>query len=121
TTESTVTRRRPCTVMVREGAPSTVCIAGLEKDVDGRPPPTMTVSDDSAVLAAIISRRTLMRQPHVGQILADVMAGGHRPPLQAGRRDDDAVPPQDRNGIGLLQSVPLEIAHHPGTLLRIDA
>jgi hypothetical protein len=34
--------------MVREGAPSTACSAGGEKDVDGRSSPTMTVSDDSA-------------------------------------------------------------------------
>jgi hypothetical protein len=59
-TESTATTRdHPCTVMLREGAPSTVCSAGLEKDVAGRPPPTMTVSNDGAVLVAIISRRTL--------------------------------------------------------------
>jgi hypothetical protein len=45
--------------MVRVGAPSMSGSAGLEKGVDGWPPPTMTPSGDSAALAAIISRRTL--------------------------------------------------------------
>jgi hypothetical protein len=53
--------------MVRDGAPSTASCAGLEKDVDIRPPPTTAVSDDSAMLVAIISRRTLSAPRRDGQ------------------------------------------------------
>jgi release factor glutamine methyltransferase len=57
-TESSETRHASEVVMVRGGAPSTSRGAGLEKDVDGRPAPTMTGSGDSALIAAIVSPRT---------------------------------------------------------------
>jgi hypothetical protein len=58
-TESSGRRHRPAIVMVPEGAPSTACSGALGQAVDGRPPPDMTASGDSAALAAIISRRAL--------------------------------------------------------------
>jgi hypothetical protein len=43
--------------MVREGAPSTACSADHEKNVGGAPSRTMTISNDSAALAAVILDR----------------------------------------------------------------
>src|SRR3954451_5150341 len=39
--------------------------------------------------------------------------------LQLAGRDDDPVPPQERDGIGLGQRMPLESAHNPGALALI--
>ena len=55
-------------------------------------------------------------EPDIGQILADEVARRDAPALQPRRGHDDAVPPQQRNRVGLGQSVPLEIADDLGAL-----
>ena len=42
------------------------------------------------------------------------------PALQLAGGDDDPVPPQERDGIGLGQRMPLESAHNPGALALVD-
>src|SRR5215470_18167292 len=59
-------------------------------------------------------------EPHIAEILADVVARRHVPALEFFRGDDDAVPPQKRNRIGVGQRVPLEVADDLRALLRIS-
>ena len=61
----------------------------------------------------------LVFEPDIGQILADEMARRDVPALEPRRGRDDAVPPQERNRIGLGQRVALEIAHDLGALPRV--
>ena len=60
-------------------------------------------------------------EPHVGQILADIVAWSHVPAFEIGRRDDDAIPPQNRHRIGLGERMTLEVAYDLRALLRVGA
>src|SRR5271170_1283357 len=58
-------------------------------------------------------------EPHIGEILADVVAWRHVPALEFHRVDDRAVPPQERYRVGVGEGVPLEFAHDLGALPHI--
>src|SRR5271166_3090050 len=57
-----------------------------------------------------LSPLVLTFQPHVSQVLAYVLTGGHVPALDVRRGGDDPVVPEDRNGIGLRQRPSLELS-----------
>ena len=64
-------------------------------------------------------RRSLV-EPDVLQILVQVMARRHVPALDLLPVDDDAMPPDGREGVGFVEGMLLELAQQRITLLRIE-
>jgi hypothetical protein len=59
-------------------------------------------------------------QPDIGQVLADVLVGGHVPAFDIGRSGQDTVVPEDRHPVRLGQRVAFEFANKTRALAPVD-
>ena len=65
-------------------------------------------------------RPCLRVEPDFGQVLPDVVAGRDVPALHLLVVDDDAVPPDRRDDLGLIQQLALEVAQQRNALGTVE-